>query len=65
MLFGADAPRGGVDLAQIRASMIILSGAVEIGHIDCLVADVSGGAIVEKLFTDVEFAVYLHVAICV
>ena len=45
--------------------MIILSGAVEIGHIDCLVANVSSGAIVEKLFTDVEFAVYLHVAICV
>ena len=45
--------------------MGILARTVEVWHIDSLVADIACRAVVHKLFTDVEFAIDLHLAVCV
>ena len=45
--------------------MSVLAAAVEVGHIDRLVANIARGAIVQKLLTQVKLAVDLHVAVSV
>jgi len=62
-LFLGEAPSGRIDLTEIRAGVLVLTRAVQVRHIDCLVTNVPRRAVGNQLIANLELALDLTVSV--